>query len=124
MKLKSSVNSSVTAVMLPTDGDWQLTAGTEEGTLRALEIMLSPDQTFCESCVCYLNDSARENAYELTIQGAGRLTEQSGGDLIRNAEMTCDAKDIVALLTRGFTAESVQKIFAGAFGENSGTALP
>ena len=116
--------SSVTAVMLPTDGDWQLTAGTEEGTLRALEIMLSPDQTFCESCVCYLNDSARENAYELTIQGAGRLTEQSGGDLIRNAEMTCDAKDIVALLTRGFTAESVQKIFAGAFGENSGTALP
>ena len=116
--------SSVTAVMLPTDGDWQLTAGTEEGTLRALEIMLSPDQTFCESCVCYLNDSARENAYELTIQGAGRLTEQSGGDLIRNAEMTCDAKDIVALLTRGFTAESVQKIFAGAFGENGGTALP
>jgi hypothetical protein len=116
--------SSVTAVMLPTDGDWQLTAGTEEGTLRALEIMLSPDQTFCESCVCYLNDSARENAYELTIQGAGRLTEQSGGDLIRNAEMTCDAKDIVALLTRGFTAESVQKIFAGAFGENSGTSLP
>ena len=116
--------SSVTAVMLPTDGDWQLTAGTEEGTLRALEIMLSPDQTFCESCVCYLNDSARENAYELTIQGTGRLTEPSGGDLIRNAEMTCDAKDIVALLTRGFTAESVQKIFAGAFGENSGTALP
>ena len=116
--------SGTVAVMLPTDGNRQLTVGTADGTLRGLEIMLSPDKTFCDACVCYQSNGTQESLYELTLQGAEKLSAPDSGTLIRNAEMPCDAKSVIELITMGFKRENIQNLFKDAFGENSGTGTP
>jgi len=109
-------------VMLPTDGDWQLTAESVDSVLRGIEIMLSPDKTFCDSCVCYLSDSAQEGAYEMTAHEKERLSDV--GNVVRNAEAPCGAADLVVLIVIGFTPDAVRTMFDGAFGGTNGVEQP
>lgn len=112
------------AVILPTDGDWQLTAETADGTMRGFEIMLSPDKTFCDSCTCFLFNGGQESSVELTLKGTERLSARDRNALILCAGVPCNAEELVDLIGFGFQRESIQKIYTEAFGEEVGTVRP
>ena len=108
-------------LMIPAEGEWQIEVGTKDGKLRGLEILLSPDKTFCDACVCYLCDSEREDAYEMTASGTDRFSDAGRGGFIEYSEVPCNASNIIDLITAGFEQESIKKLFSKAFGKDAGT---
>ena len=99
-----------TAVIVPADGDYRITAVTRDGKLRAAEILMTPAKTFCDTCICYASDTPREQAYEITAVPAG---EDSG---FRTAAVPCGAAEIIDLMMTGFISKNIQTLFAEAFG--------
>lgn len=103
--------SGTVMLILPTDADYRLSVSTETGTLRSLEIQITPERTLSDTCICYLSDTLQAGAYELTAHGTEPLTD------VAHAETACTADDLVDMACLGFSGNEGVGLVNIAFGK-------
>ena len=108
-----SSGSDLAVLTLPTDGEYRLEATVKNGTLKALEVRISPEETLCSSCVCMTAEAEKDGTFALTVRGQ----EPAEGEGLKSAEAPCAAEDLIELKSLGFNTKSIRNLFAGAFGE-------
>ena len=95
--------SGAAMVILPTDEDYAVLFETGDGTLRAMDTIIRPDETMCSTCVTYVNETAWNGAYEFTAHGSEPLnTVSSDSEKITVKRVSCGAEHLTELATMGF----------------------
>ena len=97
-------------VILPVDGEYRITAETKNGTFFAVEAMISPDITMCDTIRCYSTDAPLDGGYELDARFGDPLVsaENRETDSLECKQIKCNAEDLVTLATLGFSENVMQ----------------
>ena len=99
-------------VILPVDGEYRITAETKDGTFFAVEAIISPDITICDTVRYYTASVSKDGSYELDACFGDSLicAENRETDSFECKQIRCNAEDLVTLATLGFSENVMQSL--------------
>ena len=105
-------------IILPAEEESRLEVTTKDGKLCGLEVMITPSETLCDSCFCYLSETPQAGPYEMTACGAEPFTDGSGGSAsFETAAASCGADDLIDMISIGFSGKENRELVTAAFGD-------
>ena len=98
---------------LPAEEDYRVEFTPKNGSVKALEVMLSPARTLCDRCTCLAAAEGEQGPFTLTLPAG----EPAAGEGMQQAEAPCGAEDLILLKSFGFYAGNIRDLFDGLSGQ-------
>ena len=109
------VGTEMIMMILPMDGEYTIMANTKNETLFAVEAVISPDITICDSVRCYSAEIPKEGSYVLDACFSDPLVSVSGNEscVLEFKQAEWKTEDLVSLTILGFSEDIMQSINVG-----------
>ena len=104
--------SEMIMMILPVDGEYRITAETKDGTFFAVEAIISPDITICDTVRYYTASVSKDGSYELDACFGDSLicAENRETDSFECKQIKYNTEDLVTLATLGFSENVMQSL--------------